>query len=413
MALRREEIPDRHLDAPRICMAMLAANGGSAVVAQELGLALGRSGFSVRYCQPGTSSGSSNSTDNSATGTGTNSGGAPGSPQFVLDAAPGERTSATLDVPAGLGGCLDAAGGLLRIHDTWPFDLLHVHSFQVFGYPAQVLRRLRGVPYVVTCHGSDVLNPSLLDQHREVAAEILRHAAAVTCVSRHVADALQRKIPELGPVQTIGNFTRISWQNRDFSARAEPGRFLHVSSLRPVKRPELLLAAFGAVQRRDPGARLAIVTTGNGMRRLDGLIGRGVHDGRGLIPIDGDRDPGAPAREYARAQALVVTSEFEGFGLVALEALQYRVPVVASATGALPEVLGADWPYLVADRPEPYLAEALAETMLRAAGAPDPALPMLTRRILARHQGSKQVGAYSRLYRQVLAEKGQVACLAS
>lgn len=393
---------------PRICMAMLGANGGSARVAQELGLALGRTGFAVRYCQPG---GAPDAGAGAAAGP--VDGSESQSPYFRLDGGPGAWTSAALDVPASLGGSLDAADGLLRIHDAWPFDLFHVHCFQVFGHPAQVLRRLRGVPYVVTCHGSDVLNPGLLDRHREAAAEVLCGAAAVTCVSQHVATALRRKVPELGPVRTIGNFVRVSWRGNDFAARAEPRRFLHVSSLRPVKRPELLLAAFAAVRRSAPDARLAIVTTGNGMRRLERLLGPGGHDGAGVEAIDGDRDPEAPAREYPRACALVLTSEFEGFSLVSLEALQFGLPVVATATGALPEVLGPGWPYLVPDRAGSPPVEELAAAMLRAAEEPDPALPMLSRRVLARYQGPQQVAAYARLYRQILAGRGRIACEAS
>lgn len=375
-------------------MGMLAANGGSSVVAQELGLALTRVGFDVRGCHAGV-------------------GPASAGQHFVLDAAPGDRTSAVLEVSPGLGGAMDAASGLLRIHDAWPFDLFHVHNLQVYGYPAQVLRQLRGVPYLVTCHGSDVLNPRLLDQHREVAAAVLSQASAVTCVSQHVADTLRQKIPGLAPVETISNFVRISWQDRDFTARPEPRRFLHVSSMRRVKRPHLLLAAFGLLQRGAPDAQLVIVTTGNGVRRLNDLLQLGVHDGHGLVVIDGEREPDALVREYARAQALVLTSEFEGFGLVTLEALLHQVPVIAVAVGALPEVMGTDWPYLVPERAEPQLVPMVAEMMLRAADTPDPTLPGRMRRILARYQGPKQVTAYARLYRQIISEQDQVTCRAS
>jgi glycosyltransferase involved in cell wall biosynthesis len=375
-------------------MGTLAANGGSTVVAQELGLALADQGFEVRFCQTTASPPTADR-------------------HFLLDAAPGERTSTLLDVAAGLGGALDAASGLLRIHDEWPFDLLHVHSFQVYGYPAQVLRQLRGVPYVVTCHGSDVLSPRLLDQHREVAAAVLGQAAAVTCVSQHVADALWRKIPGLAPVHTIRNFVRTSWQDRGFAAQPEPRRFLHVSSMREVKRPQVLLAAFAEVQRTAPDAQLVIVTTGNGVRRLDDLLRAGVHDGRGLVVLDGDREPDLPAREYARAQALVLTSEFEGFGLVTLEALLHRVPVVAVGVGALPEVLGEDWPYLVPDTSGPKLVSLVAEAMLRAADDPDPTFAVRTQRILARHRGPKQVAAYARLYRKVIAAQERMSWRAS
>jgi glycosyltransferase involved in cell wall biosynthesis len=378
----------------RICMGMLATNGGSSVVAQELSLALTRTGFEVRCCQAGV-------------------GPAPTGQHFVLDAAPGDRTCAVLDVSPGLGGAMDAASGLLRIHDAWPFDLFHVHNLQVYGYPAQVLRQLRGVPYLVTCHGSDVLSPQLLDQHREVAAAVLSQASAVTCVSQHVADTLRQKIPGLAPVETISNFVRASWQDRDFTARPEPRRFLHVSSMRRVKRPHLLLAAFGLLRRSVPDARLVIVTTGNGVRRLNDLLRSGVHDGHGLVVIDGELEPDALVREYARAQALVLTSEFEGFGLVILEALLHQVPVIAVAVGALPEVMGSDWPYLVPERAEPQLVPMVAEMMLRAADTPDPSLPVRMQRILDRYRGPKQVTAYARLYRQIISEQDQIACRAS
>ncbi|MGE5830448.1 MAG: glycosyltransferase family 4 protein [Micromonosporaceae bacterium] len=375
---------------PRICMGALAPNGGTTVVAQELGLALPGAGFDVRWCTVRPTS-------------------AVAGPDFVLDAGPGESTCAVLDVPPGLGGALDAASGLLRIHDAWPFDLFHVHNLQVYGYPAQVLRQLRGVPYVVTCHGSDVLSPRLLDQHREVAAAILSGASAVTCVSQHVADTLHRKIPGLGRVETISNFVRTSWQGRDFTARPEPRRFLHVSSMRAVKRPQVLLAAFAALQRSAPDAELVIVSTGDGLRRLDELLRLGVHDGHGLVVIDGDREPDALVREYARAQALVLTSEFEGFGLVALEALLHQVPVIAVAVGALPEVMGTDWPYLVPDRPETQLGPMVAAMMLEVANTPDPSLPVRMLGILDRYQGPKQIDAYARLYRQVISQD-RVAC---
>ena len=42
----------------------------------------------------------------------------------------------------------------------------------------------------------------------------------------------------------------------------------------------------------------------------------------------------------------VLSSIYEGFGLVLLEALSVGVPIVASNISAIPEVLGNDYPYL-------------------------------------------------------------------
>jgi len=42
----------------------------------------------------------------------------------------------------------------------------------------------------------------------------------------------------------------------------------------------------------------------------------------------------------------ILTSKYEGFGMVLLEALQCGRPIVASNNSAIPEVLGQDYPWL-------------------------------------------------------------------
>jgi glycosyltransferase involved in cell wall biosynthesis len=42
----------------------------------------------------------------------------------------------------------------------------------------------------------------------------------------------------------------------------------------------------------------------------------------------------------------VLTSKYEGFGLVLLEAMKAKIPILASNTSAIPEVLGVNYPGL-------------------------------------------------------------------
>jgi glycosyltransferase involved in cell wall biosynthesis len=67
---------------------------------------------------------------------------------------------------------------------------------------------------------------------------------------------------------------------------------------------------------------------------------------------------------YRRAALVVVPSRFEGFGLPAAEAMACGTPVVAAATGALPEVLrrGGGGILVPHDQPE-ALAKAIASLL--------------------------------------------------
>lgn len=359
-------------------MGMLARTGGSSVVAQEVGEGLAALGVPVRYCHLDAD------------------GLRPGL-DVHIDAVPGNASSMLLDVPPALGGGLDASTGLLRAYERWPFELFHLHSLQVFGLPALMLKSMRGVPYVVTCHGSDVLSETLMDRNRDVAEALLRQASAVTCVSQYLADALQDKIPGLA-VTVIPNFVRAAWRLPHAARRVESARFLHVSSLRSVKRPELLLETFRRVRAVRPDATLVIATTAMGRERLRWIVGD-QPQAQGLHVIDDTADPQTLSREYRRACALLLTSRFEGFGLVVLEALAHGLPVIAPAVGALPEVLGHDWPLLVDADAD---ADAVATAALRAADG-DGVAPDRIAAVLAKYDGPSQIAAYARLYRQVLA----------
>lgn len=62
---------------------------------------------------------------------------------------------------------------------------------------------------------------------------------------------------------------------------------------------------------------------------------------------------------YSAADMVIIPSRFEGLPLVAIEAMHYGLPIVATRTGALPEVLPSSWLCPIGD------ATALAETMGR------------------------------------------------
>jgi glycosyltransferase involved in cell wall biosynthesis len=150
---------------------------------------------------------------------------------------------------------------------------------------------------------------------------------------------------------------------------------------RPMDRPkETDLIFVGRTEDRKKG----IIHLLRALARTPGKITLKIVDGR--IPDDGLvpralRELGIEDRvvrvqrmlsvselvaEYSTARIAVVPSFFEGFGFPASEAMACGLPVIATAAGALPEVVGTsgDAGVLVPQRDADALAEALTQVAL-------------------------------------------------
>jgi glycosyltransferase involved in cell wall biosynthesis len=112
-----------------------------------------------------------------------------------------------------------------------------------------------------------------------------------------------------------------------------------------------LVAAFEIIQRRHPNARLTVVGCSPQLelRNCDIV---------GLVPLEQMK------YQYARASVFCVPTLLEPFGIVFVEALLNKLPVVATNLGALPEIVENDRSgYLVEPNHSTQLARALDELL--------------------------------------------------
>jgi glycosyltransferase involved in cell wall biosynthesis len=108
-----------------------------------------------------------------------------------------------------------------------------------------------------------------------------------------------------------------------------------VCQLRAQKRLDVLVEAFSLIAERVPDAHLAIVGEGPERKELERLISAAGLVGRVHAP--GTRtDLATIFRAYDVA---VMSSDFEGLPLFALECMAYRVPLVTTAVGGLPDLI--------------------------------------------------------------------------
>jgi glycosyltransferase involved in cell wall biosynthesis len=176
---------------------------------------------------------------------------------------------------------------------------------------------------------------------------------------------------------------------------------LSLGTAEPRKDLPGLVRAFDAVAARDGEVRLVLAgPDGIGTEALDEAIARSPH--RGRIVRVGWVDDEARLALLRGARAVAYPSRYEGFGLVPLEAIAAGTPVVATATGAIPEVLG-DGGLLV----PPGDVDALAGAIHRVL-TDEQVVSSLLRRGSARvdaYSWSETVGGIVDLYRTALAAK--------
>ncbi|MBA3760846.1 MAG: glycosyltransferase, partial [Gemmatimonadales bacterium] len=146
-------------------------------------------------------------------------------------------------------------------------DVIHAHWWMPSGWFTSRCQ----VPYLVTCHGSDVRLLERGSVVRSIALPVFHRAARVTTVSKFLADDIQRMLPPLrGRVQVapmpvdVGGFLE--------GARAPkvaPPRVLYAGNLVPSKGVDVLLRAVAELSRRGVACELKILGEGPARSELE------------------------------------------------------------------------------------------------------------------------------------------------
>ena len=107
-----------------------------------------------------------------------------------------------------------------------------------------------------------------------------------------------------------------------------------ISRLSREKNVALLLEAFALIAKELPEATLEIFGDGPERSSLEALAAK-----LGVAEATTFHGYVARAIDAARFSICIVPSERESFGMTALEAMSYGIPVVATRVGGLPEVI--------------------------------------------------------------------------
>ena len=238
----------------------------------------------------------------------------------------------------------------VRMHEVVlarDLDLLHVHYAIPHATSAWIAREMlrkggSDVKLVTTLHGTDITIVGQDPSFHTITKFSIEKSDRLSAVSRFLRDETQRAFGCAGcDVQVIHNFIDPEVYDRNRYPPTLRGQFdgsrkvlMHISNFRPVKRVRDIVRIYARVNREIPSV---LVMVGDGPDRVeaeDEARKLGVEDSVFFL---GKIDAVAPL--LAGADLFLLPSQHESFGLSALEALACGVPVIATRSGGLAEVV--------------------------------------------------------------------------
>jgi glycosyltransferase involved in cell wall biosynthesis len=223
---------------------------------------------------------------------------------------------------------------LLIIRNHKP-DLVHAQDLRM-GFPAWLIKITFSVPYIIWGRGEDVNNPDLL--LRLTTPELLRNASAILALTENMRMKMREKTTRA--VEVIPNgieITKAGTIPPDHFSADTGKKIIFVGRLIPVKGIPYLLEAMTKVCKKIPDVRLIIVGEGEEKDRLKALSHQlGIEKSvRFVGTLPHDEIPSC----LQRADVFVLPSRSEGFPNVIAEAMSAGLPVVASRTGGIPDII--------------------------------------------------------------------------
>ena len=232
---------------------------------------------------------------------------------------------------------------MVKLHQI---DLLHVHyaiPHAYAGYMAKQMLKSEGIkiPMVTTLHGTDITLVGNHPFYKTAVTFSINKSDVVTSVSQNLKEETYSLFDIKKDIHVIPNFIELDKIkidstiacHRSVMANENEKIITHISNFRKVKRIPDVIDIFYKIQQKIP-SKLMMVGDGPEKEVAENLCCKlGISDKVIFFGNSNEID-----KILSFTDLFLLPSETESFGLAALEAMAWGVPVISSNTGGLPEV---------------------------------------------------------------------------
>jgi N-acetyl-alpha-D-glucosaminyl L-malate synthase BshA len=225
-------------------------------------------------------------------------------------------------------------------------EILHVHYAIPHAYAAYMAKQMLAekginIKVVTTLHGTDI---TLVGSHPNYKAAVefsINNSDVVTTVSESLKQDTLRLFAIRKPIHVIYNFIDFTKYpdidspecQRNAIAKENERIIIHISNLRLVKRAEDVISIFYKVNQKLP-SKLLIVGEGPDREKIGHLV-KNLNIRDKVLFLGNSTEVN---KLLCYSDLFLLPSETESFGLVALEAMAAKTPVISTNAGGLPEV---------------------------------------------------------------------------
>jgi N-acetyl-alpha-D-glucosaminyl L-malate synthase BshA len=237
------------------------------------------------------------------------------------------------------------ASAMVDVANNHDIDILHVHyaiPHASAAYMAKQILRKQGkrLPVITTLHGTDITLVGRDKTYSPVVTFSMEESDILTAVSENLKEETYRNFSIQKPIEVIYNFIDIDRFNKKpvdaFKKLIAPNGekiIVHASNFRKLKRIQDVVKVFLEIDKKIPSKLLLI---GDGPERPEIEAFTRTCNQCGEIKFLGKQEQIEDILPIA--DLFLLPSEYESFGLAALEAMAAEVPVISTNAGGLPEI---------------------------------------------------------------------------